>query len=232
MAVKKSKKKNSHDEKIARETAHLMFQIGIVHFRFDPPYIFTTGLKSPIYLDNRILMSFAKERKKIVDFYIDIIKKKVGLKKIDCISATAMGAIPLGAWIADRLKVPLVYVRARSKAHGKANKLEGHFKKGYRTLIIEDHISTAKSVLNNADTIKQLGGKVSFCVGLSTYESHISYDNLKKNKIKTYTLTTGKVILEEALKKKLLDGKEAESIKEWFIDPEKWAEDQGYNDPD
>src|ERR1700733_4398749 len=96
-----------------KKIAKLLLSIGAMTFRFDPPYVYTTGLKSPVYLDNRLVMSYPKVRKQIIDAYINVIKEKVGLENIDCISATATAAIPQGAWVAERLKLPMVYVRPK-----------------------------------------------------------------------------------------------------------------------
>jgi orotate phosphoribosyltransferase len=110
---------------IAEKTAQIFLDIGAVSFRFNPPYTFTSGLKSPIYLDNRIVPSYPKERNKIIQTYLEIIKRNVGLDNVDYISATASAAIPHGSLIADKLNLPLVFVRPTTKTYGKGNKLEG-----------------------------------------------------------------------------------------------------------
>lgn len=215
------------NKKISEHAADLLLRIHAVSFRFNPPYTFTSGIKSPIYLDNRIVMSYPKERNKIIAFYISVIDEHVGRKNIDCISATASAAIPQGAWIAQKLNLPLVYVRPTSKAYGKGNKLEGHFKKGSRVLIIEDHISTAASVINNAATIRSLGGKVEYCIATTNYETTLSQKQIRENKIKVYSLTTGKIIVENALKKAMISKKEKEIVDLWFSAPSDWGKKMG-----
>ena len=207
---------------ISKETAKILIKIGAVSFRFNPPFTFTSGLKSPIYLDNRIIMSHPKERRQIINFYIKIIKEKVHLDNVDCVSATASAAIPHGAWIAGKLNLPMVYVRPTTKSYGKGNKIEGYLKKGSRVVVIEDHISTAASVLNNASTIRKNGGKVKFCIATTTYETEISKKNLAKAKVKLFTLTTGKTIIKEAYKEGVLDKKEKKEIDRWFTNPSLW----------
>jgi orotate phosphoribosyltransferase len=211
------------DTKIAR----LLLSIDGMTFRFDPPYTYTTGLKSPVYLDNRLIMSYPKVRKDIVNYYVEVIKKHIGLENVEYISATATAAIPQGAWVAEKLNLPMVYVRPQTKSYGKGGKVEGVFKKGAKVVIIEDHITTAQSVVGNAEAIRELGGKVIYCVATTTYETQKSKELLKEHKIKLISLTTGKIIVETALKQKKITKKEKESIDIWFQDPPAWAKKMG-----
>lgn len=208
---------------ISSQTAEILIDINAVNFRFDPPFVYTSGLKSPIYLDNRIIMSYPSARRKIVQFYIDTIKEKIGISKIDYISGTASAAIPQAAWIAGELNLPMIYVRPSTKSYGKGNKLEGYLKKGSRVIIIEDHVSTATSVVNNAQTIEELGGSIVGCIATTTYETKVSQDNLAAEKVILYPLTTGKIIVETAFKKGLVDKKQKSSVDSWFKNPEKWG---------
>src|SRR3989338_2613239 len=114
---------------ISQQTAQILIDINAVSFRFDPPFTFTSGLKSPIYLDNRLVLSYPKESKQIVDFYLQIIKTEVGLDKIDYISGTASAAIPQPSLVAAALELPIIHVRPSTKSCGKGNKLEVFLKK-------------------------------------------------------------------------------------------------------
>src|SRR5258706_8005604 len=109
------------NKQIASDVAKLLLSIQAVTFRFDPPYTYTTGLKSPVYLDNRVVMSHPKVRNQIIDFYVQVIKEKIGLPNIEWVSATATAAIPHGTLVADRLSLPMVYVRPTTKSYGKGN---------------------------------------------------------------------------------------------------------------
>ncbi|OGK21938.1 orotate phosphoribosyltransferase [Candidatus Roizmanbacteria bacterium RIFCSPHIGHO2_02_FULL_37_13b] len=209
---------------ISQQTAQILIDINAVSFRFDPPFTFTSGLKSPIYLDNRLVLSYPKERKQIVDFYLQIIKTEVGLDKIDYISGTASAAIPQASLVAAALELPLVYVRPSTKSYGKGNKLEGFLKKSSRVLIIEDHISTATSVVNNAQTVREQGGEVVACIATTTYETEASISLLKENDIKFYTLTTGKIIVAQAYQSGKLTKDEKESIELWLKSPKDWQD--------
>ena len=214
---------NNYRQKISTETAQILLDIGAVSFRFDPPFTFTSGIKSPIYLDNRIIMSHPRQRRNIISYYIEIIKGEIGLSKIDYISGTASAAIPQAAWISGELDLPMVYVRPTTKSYGKGNKLEGFLKKGSKVLIVEDHISTATSVVGNFQTITELGSRVVGCVATTTYETAESIEALKKHSISLNTLTTGRKIVEEALKKGTISEKEKATVDRWFEDPALWS---------
>lgn len=211
-------------DSLSEHIAKLLLDIKAVTFRFNPPYIYTTGLKSPIYLDNRLVMSHPKVRQQIIDAYIEIIKRHIGIENVEWISATATAAIPMGAWIAQSLNLPLVYVRSSVKGHGKENQMEGYIKKGSKVLLVEDHISTASSVLINADAIRQAGGEIIGCVATTTYETQKAKQNLEVAGITLWTLTTGKIILKAAAKTGMLNLNEKKSVLSWFADPPRWEE--------
>lgn len=168
-------------------------------------------------------MSYPNIRRKIISYYLDVIKDNIGLENIDWISATAVAAIPQGAWIAEELNLPMVYVRPTTKTYGKGGKVMGYLKKGSSVLVVEDHISTAESIVDNAKSIRELGGKVGYCVTTTTYETKESTERLKKNNIKLFALTTGRIIVEVAVREKYLSKEKKDLIDLWFEDPENWA---------
>lgn len=215
---------------ISTEVAKLLLEIKGITFRFNPPYTYTSGLKSPVYLDNRLVMSYPKVRSKIIKYYIQVIKEQIGMKNVDWISATATAAIPQGAWIADRLQLPMVFVRPTTKSYGKGVKVEGHLDKGKNVLIIEDHISTAASVVGNVESIRELGGKVTYCVATTTYETKQSKEALEKIGVILFPLTTAKVVIETAEQQGYLTKKEKEIVDLWFQDPPNWAKKMVFND--
>lgn len=224
-----------YDPIIADKTAQLLIKIHAFTFRFDPPYTYTSGMKSPIYIDNRLIMSYVNIRNIFIDYYIEIIKNKVGLPNIDWISATATTAIPIGAWVAGRLKLPLVFVRPTTKragqgrkSYGKQNKMEGYLKKGSRVLIVEDHISSATSAIDNAESIREQGGTVDFCISSSTYQTEASRQLLKTHKVKLFVLTSGRLIVESAFEHGQITKKQKESVDLWFEDPPSWAKKVGF----
>ena len=212
---------------ISEEVAKLLLSIGVMTFRFDPPYTYTTGLKSPVYLDNRLVMSYPEVRKKIVNYYIKVLKEEIGLENVEWISATASAAIPQGAWVSWQLNLPMVFVRPSTKSYGKGNKVEGYIKKGSKVVIIEDHISPAESVAGNAAAMRELGGVVEYCVTTTSYQSEKSLQTLKNSGIKLIPLTTGKILAETALKMGKITSDQKGKIDAWFTDPPNWAKKMG-----
>ncbi len=218
-----------YDKVIADHAAQLLLQIRAFSFRFNPPYTYTSGLKSPVYIDNRLVMSYVSVRNQFIDYYIETIRKKIWLTNVDWISATATTAIPMGAWVADRLKLPLVFVRPTTKlagqgkkSYGKGNKMEGYLKKGSRVIIIEDHISTATSAVDNAETIREQGGVVQYCICASTYQTEQSRKLLKKHQITLLSLTSGRLIAESAFRHGQITKEQKQSVDMWFNDPLSW----------
>lgn len=209
---------------IAEKTALLLLKIKAVTFRFNPPYTYTSGLKSPIYLDNRLVMSYPTIRKQIISFYVKVIKEKIGFDNVDWISATATAAIPHAAFVADKLKLPMVYVRPTTKKYGKGNQIEGYLKKNSKVVIIEDHISTAESVVGNVKAMRLEKAKVKYCVATTTYETKKAKQNLEKIKLELIYLTTGKLIVNTAYRKKYLSLEEKKIVDLWFKNPPHWAE--------
>lgn len=207
---------------ITDKVAELLLKIDAVAFRFDPPYTFTSGLKSPIYLDNRLVMSYPSVRKKIIGYYIEAIKKDIGLENTEYLSGTATAAIPHAAFLADKLNLPMIYVRGSAKKHGKKTQIEGFLEKGSKVLVVEDHISTGKSAIINAKAVRSEGGIVKYCVATTNYETEKAKVNFRKNNIKLIYLTTGKEIVKQAYKKKLLTKDEKNSIYKWFANPKNW----------
>lgn len=212
---------------IAQKIAELLLKIDACTFRFDPPYTYSSGMKSPVYLDNRLVMSYPKVRRQIIDSYVQVIKKNIGLENVNWISATATAAIPHGAFVADKLDLPLVYVRPTTKKYGKGGKVEGYLKAGSKVVIIEDHISTASSVVGNAQAIRELGGKVKYCVATTTYETEKSKEALKKSKVTLLYLTTSKIIVDTAFKLGKINKHEKRSVDLWFKNPLSWSKKVG-----
>lgn len=204
--------------------AEILLQVGAVSFSFNPPYTYTSGLKGPMYFDNRVILSYPEARSRIIDLYVEALKQSdLALKDIDCISATATAAIPQGALVADRLKLPMVYVRPSTKSYGKGQKIEGHLKEGSNVLVVEDHVSTAASMINNVLTIREAGCKVEYCITTTSLETKIAEKLLLEHGVTLIKLVTMKEIMETGLKHGYISRAEKDSVDEWIVDPEKWS---------
>lgn len=213
--------------KIAQETAKLLLSIKAITFSPKKPYRFTSGILSPIYCDNRIVISYPKIREKIVDFYLYLIKKNIGLRKIDLISGTATAAITHAMLIADRLKRPMIYVEVSKKEINEA-KIRGKVDKGEKTIIIEDHISTAGSAVSNALAVRRAGGIVHHCIGTTTYNMKKALESFKQNKITLFSLTDINSILNTAIEFGYLKESEKKIVEEWVKDPPSWGKKMGF----
>lgn len=215
-------------QNISKKTAELLLSIKAIALRPREPFKYTSGIFSPIYIDNRTAISYPKVREKIIDFYIKAIKEKIGLKNVDLLSGTAIAAIPPAAFIAQKLNLPMVYVRETRKGHGKKNQVEGVVRRGQKILIIEDHISTGGSLVRNVEAIRGVGGRVNYAIATTTYSMKLAEANFKKAKIKVFTLTNFKEIIEVAIKKKYIKEKDRNLVFRWAEDPKNWGKKFGF----
>lgn len=209
----------------AKKVAKILLEIKAVSLNPKKPFKYVSGILSPVYTDCRILMSFPKERKQIRDLYISEIKK---LGKIDLIAATATAGIPHGAWVADKLNLPMVYVRGSAKDHGKGNQIEGLVQKGAKAVVVEDLISTGESAVTTANAVKEAGAKVSHIISIITYGMKKSQQNFKNNKLKLIPLTTFEKVVKVAQKMGYINKEEMSVILDWTKDPASWGKRMGF----
>ena len=203
-----------------KEIAKILLKVNAVTLRVKPPYKWASGILSPIYTDNRALMSFPAERKRIIDYYIKTIKKNN--LKADVIAGIASSGIPWAAWIADKLDLPMVYIRKKKKDHGKQNLIEGRLKKGQKVIIIEDLVSTGGSSVNGIHAIKAAGCKVIANVAIFSYELNKAEDNFKKERVNLINLTNISTLISVAVEQHYISESEKQQILEWRKNPEKW----------
>ena len=201
--------------------AETLLKVNAVMLRTKPPFRWASGILSPIYTDNRILMSYPREREFIVNSFIRLMKQnKI---KFDGIAATATAGIPWGAWLAQKLKKPMVYVRGEAKDHGKENLVEGKVEEGKSYIVIEDLISTGGSSLNTINSVRAKGGIVENCFAIFTYELEKSASNFQNANVRLLTLTNFTSFVKTALKKKSITKVEINHIMDWKKHPEGWV---------
>jgi orotate phosphoribosyltransferase len=142
------------------EVAQLLVRIGAVEVRPDPEdwFTWTSGRRAPVYCDNRILMGFPAERQRIADALVEAVR--ASQPDVEVIAGTATAGIPHAAWVAERMRLPMVYVRASAKRHGKQKRVEGASLSGERVVVIEDLMSTGGSAADSVDALREEGGKV------------------------------------------------------------------------
>jgi len=218
-------KSTNTDEEIARKVASILIDLGCIILRPNQPFKFNTGIISPVYTDNRLILSSPPDRKIIVDLLIQIVKE-IGIP--DVIAGTATAGIPHAAFIAQKLNIPMVYVRPKPKEYGKTNQVEGSLRKGQTVVIIDDLISTGRSSLEVVSAIRKSGGIVTDMIAITTYGLKAAEDNFTKNQIRLITLTNLNTSCEVAIKKGFLKRERVDIIKDWAKDPKNWAKKMGY----
>ncbi len=201
------------------QISKILLQTNAVSLRLNPPFIWTSGINSPIYTDNRILISYPKERKIIVKKFVELIKTKI--KNAIAIAGTSTAGIPWASWIADKTNLPMIYVRNTKKNYGKENQIEGKIEtKNY--ILIEDLISTGKSAIESINAIRNNGGKISTCVSIFSYELKEAKNNFKKINCNFFSLTNFSNLISEAEKINYISKEEKNLILSWKKSPTDW----------
>ncbi|WP_214740020.1 MULTISPECIES: orotate phosphoribosyltransferase [unclassified Exiguobacterium] len=202
-----------------KQIAEALLQIEAVTLSPTEPYTWSSGLKSPIYCDNRLTLSYPEVRQVIVDGLV----KSVNPTEVDVIAGTATAGIPHGALLADRLGLPFIYVRSSAKGHGKGNQIEGKLDNGARVLVIEDLLSTGMSSIDAAQAIRAAGGEVTGIQAIFSYGLPVLQKNLADADLTATSLTTFSELIEVAETTGVLTRSELESLREWQQDPRAWS---------
>ena len=211
-----SQPKMNVEQSIAKD----LLEIEAVFLNPSDPFTWASGIKSPIYCDNRITMSYPKVRKEIAKGLASKIKE--AFPEVQVIAGTATAGIPHAAWVAEILDLPMVYIRSKAKDHGKGNQIEGRIVEGQKMVVIEDLISTGGSVLEAAEAAKREGAAILGVAAIFTYELPKGKANFEKAEIPLMTLTNYSVLIEAALEDRYIDEQELTLLKEWKKDPENW----------
>jgi orotate phosphoribosyltransferase len=204
----------------AQKTAELLLQINAIKLNTENYFNWASGWKSPIYCDNRLVLSFPPIRNYIRDEFAKQIENQFG--KPDVIAGVATGAIGIGILVAEELGLPFVYVRPEPKKHGRQNQVEGFLQKGQNVVVVEDLISTGGSSLLAVEALRNEGANVKGMAAIFTYGFDISKENFKKANIDVYTLSDYGTLLAKAIEKQYVSEKEMESLIEWSKSPSTW----------
>jgi orotate phosphoribosyltransferase len=149
------------DRKVMAElTAKMLLEVEAVRFMGDKPFIFTSGRASPVYTDCRRLISFPRVRQTLIDFGVATVQRNAGFEQFDAVAGGETAGIPFAAWFADRLALPMLYIRKQAKGFGRGSQIEGHVTEGQRVLLVEDMTSDGGSKVNFCNAIRQAGAKV------------------------------------------------------------------------
>lgn len=202
--------------------ANYLLQIKAIKLETEKPFQWSSGIYSPIYCDNRIVLSFPKIRKLVCDCFVEIIKKKY--TDTELVAGVATGGIGMGMLIAEKLDLPFVYVRPQAKKHGRKNQIEGLIKKNIKAIVIEDLISTGKSSLNAVDALKKEKVNVIGLISLFSYELEDAKKNISKSGLNYCSLSNFSDLIKIAISTNYINTKQKEEIFKWRLNPQKWRE--------
>lgn len=205
----------------AAQLALQLLEIEAVFLRPNEPFTWSSGLKSPIYCDNRLTLSYPQLRKQIAAGLVNTIKEKY--PDVEVIAGTATAGIPHAAWVSDLLDLPMCYVRSSAKSHGKGNQIEGKVAAGQKVVIIEDLISTGGSVINAAEALRAAGCEVLGVAAIFTYELEKGKELLAQADIESKSLIGYSDLINVALEKQLIEKADAITLKDWSVNPEAWG---------
>lgn len=204
----------------ASKTAELLLQINAIKLNSKNPFTWASGWKSPIYCDNRVILSFPAIRNFIRDEFAKNIEKQFG--KPDVIAGVATGAIGIGVLVAQELGLPFVYVRPEPKKHGRMNQVEGFLQKGQNVVVVEDLISTGNSSLLAVEALRNEGANVKGMAAVFTYGFPVAEENFKNANVDLFTLSNYVNLLELAVAKEYITENEEDLLKDWRKNPAQW----------
>lgn len=209
------------DRARAADVARRLLDIGAVTLRPERPFTWSSGLLSPIYCDNRLTLSYPEVRKAIADGFADLIRQRH--PDAEVIAGIATGGIPHAAWTAERLDLPMIYIRDKAKGHGKQNRIEGVLRPGQKTVLIEDLVSTGGSSLKAASAVREAGGTVLSIVAIFSYELEAAERAFAEQQCEYVSLSGYSVLIDEAVKSGAVSEKDVERLEAWRLDPSGWG---------
>ena len=204
-----------------KSIAEQLLEIKAVFLQPNDPFTWSSGLKSPIYCDNRLTLSYPKVRKDIAQGLADLIKEH--FPETETVAGTATSGIPHAAWVSDVLDLPMAYVRSKAKEHGKGNQIEGKADKGQKVVVVEDLISTGGSVITAVNSLREAGCEVLGVVSIFTYELPKGKELLADAKIESYSLTDYTALLEVAQRNGYIKESDVASLQAWKENPAEWG---------
>ncbi|MDG2081092.1 MAG: orotate phosphoribosyltransferase [Bacteroidales bacterium] len=210
------------NKEIAENIASILLDIKAIKLSPKNPFTWASGLRSPIYCDNRIALSFPDKRTYIKEKIVTTIKEY--FTEVEVIAGVATAGIPQGALVADMLGLPFVYVRSSAKSHGMTNKIEGNIEKGQRVVVIEDLVSTGKSSLDAVDALRAVNADVMGMVAIFTYGLDIAVDNFASKGCDLIALSDYNAMISKAVSEKYVSFEDEKSLLEWRTNPKNWSD--------
>ncbi len=208
------------DKNSAKKTAELLLQINAIKLKPESPFTWASGWQSPIYCDNRIILSYPQIRNFVREEMAKQVETLYG--KPDVIAGVATGAIGIGILVAEALGLPFIYVRPEPKSHGRQNQVEGHLESGQNIVVIEDLISTGKSSLNAVNALKDAGANVKGMVAIFTYGFKVATDNFNNAEVALHTLSDYEHLIQQASDTNYIKEENLQTLMQWKTNPSQW----------
>ncbi len=207
----------------AETTARILLETKSVLFSPEKPFTFTSGRISPVYIDCRRLISFPRARKRLMDLGVALIEREVGFESLDAVAGGETAGIPFAAWIAERLELPMLYVRKKAKGFGRNAQIEGEFSDGDRILLVEDLASEGTSKLNFVRAIREAGAQVAHTFVVFHYGIFpSSLATLEAEKVKLHALATWWDVIDVAAALGYFKPGQLEAVRSFLESPEDW----------
>ncbi|MCJ8011333.1 orotate phosphoribosyltransferase [Paenibacillus sp. KQZ6P-2] len=202
---------------IPGQIAAYLLQIEAVALRPKQPFTWTSGIKSPIYCDNRLTMSYPEIREYIAESFAAVIREQY--PDTEVIAGTATAGIPHAAWVAQKLNLPMAYIRDKAKGHGKENQIEGMIKPGQKVIVIEDLISTGGSSIKAALAVKDAGAEPQAVLAIFSYQLDKAVQAFSDAGIPLQTLSNYSALMDVALEQGMIQEEDVAALKAWRKDP-------------
>jgi orotate phosphoribosyltransferase len=215
-------------ETIAALTAKMLLEVEAVRLMTDKPFIFTSGWASPVYTDCRRLISFPRVRRTLIDFAVATVERDIGFEQFDAVAGGETAGIPFAAWMADRLMLPMQYVRKKPKGFGRNAQIEGQLEEGDRVLLVEDMTTDGRSKVNFCKALRAAGATVEHCFVFFFYDIFPESKKILRDlDITLHALATWWDVLDVAKKSGTFDKNKLKEAEKFMKDPAGWSKAHG-----
>ncbi|MFZ1920494.1 MAG: orotate phosphoribosyltransferase [Xanthobacteraceae bacterium] len=215
-------------EVIAELTAKMLLEVDAVRFMDEKPFIYTSGWASPVYTDCRRLISFPRVRNTLIDFGVSTVMRDIGFEAFDAVAGGETAGIPFAAWMADRLMLPMQYVRKKPKGFGRNAQIEGHLEEGDRVLLVEDMTTDGRSKVNFCQALRGAGAVVDHVFVFFFYDIFPEGKKILGDLgVKLHALATWWDVLEVAKKSGKFDKAKLKEVEKFMKDPAAWSKAHG-----
>lgn len=214
----------TENKEASSEVAGILLRTGAVRLNVKEPFTFVSGIRSPIYCDNRILISFPEERRIISRMFNNIVRKAGP----DAVAGVASSAVPWASWVAEGLGLPMCYIRKKAKDYGKEEVIEGMDISGKRVVVIEDLVSTGGSSMNAVQACRDAGAEVLGLAAIFTYGFEKARELFRKNSCTTYFLTDFRTLIKNAAESRIIEKSMIDRVMEWSAEPSGWGPKYGF----